>query len=71
MRSMHSVSFLTSSPKPSLQLGVPALVLRRKGLVSHLAKRMEDYLGISSTLVFWRHCVSCLGQIENRKGRDV
>lgn len=39
--------------------------------MSLLAKWMEDYLGINSTLVFWRHGVSCLGQIENRKGRDV
>lgn len=46
----------TSSPKPSFQLSVPALVLRRRGLMSHLAKRMEVYLGISSTLVFRRHC---------------
>ena len=52
-------------------LDVLALVLRRRGLMSHLAERMADYLRISSTLVFQRHCISCPGQIENRDERDV
>lgn len=66
MRSMHGFSFPTSSPKSSLKLSFPALVLRRRGLMSHTAKRMAGYLGISRTLVFQRHCVSWPGQIENK-----
>lgn len=53
---MHGGSFPTSSPKPSFQLSIPALVSRRRGLMSRLAEGTADYLRISSTLVFWRHC---------------
>lgn len=34
-----------SSPKPPFQLGVPALVWEEEALMSHLAKRMAEYLG--------------------------